>query len=283
MTATRTPAAPAAAKRQFRPAEPFGKEETQRIIDDFLRDGYVVIPDILTPTETDALKRGIDFVSDNPYYIDTRNQYGSWITTRLFETDKVFRDLLVREPIIGLAEAILGAQCHLMAQNAVRNVKGESIDTFHVDDADPLPEVPCPEGMERHDPRYRLPVMRMTVQMPLTDLNTLDDGPTQFVRGSHYSGRNPNDKYNPTFEGRGPDTILCKAGDIYLHNGQCWHRGTPIKNDSRRYLLQNAYCRRWVSSRFYPFLNYHIPDYLLEGASERLLRVLGKHPTGPYG
>lgn len=34
---------------------------------------------------------------------------------------------------------------------------------------------------------------------------------------------------------------------------------------------------------FWPYLNYHMPDYVLEGADERLLRVLGKHPEMAYG
>jgi hypothetical protein len=38
-----------------------------------------------------------------------------------------------------------------------------------------------------------------------------------------------------------------------------------------------------IAQRFYPFLNYCMPDHVLEGAGERLLRVLGKHPSGPYG
>ena len=33
-----------------------------------------------------------------------------------------------------------------------------------------------------------------------------------------------------------------------------------------------------VAQRFWPYLNYHMPDYVLEGADKRLLRVLGKHP-----
>ena len=282
-TATTVTRQPATAPRQARPTQPLPPDEQQQIIDDFLRDGYAVIPNILTPEEVEALKRGIDMILDNPYFVGTRNQYGSWIATRMFETSRIFRDMLVREPIIGLAEALLGPQCHLMAQNAVRNVRGEAIDIFHVDDADPLPEVPCPDEIPRHDPRYKLPVIRMTVQIMLTDIDSIDDGPTQFIPGSHYSGRNPNNKHNASFEGRGPVSVMAKAGDIYVHNGQCWHRGAPIKSDKRRYLMQNAYCRRWASCRFWPFLNYHLPDYVLEGASERLLRVLGKHPAGAYG
>jgi hypothetical protein len=32
-----------------------------------------------------------------------------------------------------------------------------------------------------------------------------------------------------------------------------------------------------TAQRLFPFLNYRMPDHVLEGAGERLLRVLGKH------
>lgn len=263
------------------PRKPLDAATTERILDDFYRDGFVLIPGVLTPEEVEQLKAGIDHVADHPeIYTPRANLYAPWIALRLFETNQLFRDLLVREPIISLAEAVLGPQCHLMAQNAVRNAPGTAIDRFHVDDE---LEFPCPPSMDRHDARYRLPVFRMTVQMMLTDCESVEYGPSQYVATSHYSGREPNDLFEPEFEGRKPVSIFCKAGDIYLHNGQCWHRGGMNTSDRVRYLLQNAYCRRWVAQRFYPFLNYRMPDQVLEGADERLRRVLGEHPKGPYG
>ena len=49
----------------------------------------------------------------------------------------------------------------------------------------------------------------------------------------------------------------------------------PRRPDLRRTLF--------VAQRFWPYLNYHMPDYVLEDADERLLRVLGKHPEMAYG
>ena len=54
----------------------------------------------------------------------------------------------------------------------------------------------------------------------------------------------------PTFEGRGPTSILCKAGDIYLTNHQCWHRGAPNTSDRTRYVMQLQYAQRWADARF---------------------------------
>ena len=262
--------------------QPFDEAKTAEILKVFHRDGFALIPGVLSRAETDAMREMVDRVFVEKQF--EKNLYGGFVLVRMFETSNIFRDLLVREPIIGLAEKLLGAQCHIMAQNVVRNKPGEAISTFHVDaDTDCGVEFPCPPEMARHDPRYQLPVFRLTVQIMLTDCESIEYGPTQFVPGSHYSGRHPNHVHTPTFEGNGPVSVLCKAGDISLHNGQNWHRGAPNTSDRTRYLLQLAYCQRWVSQRFFPFIDYQMPPHVWEGAGDRLQRVLGRHPKGPYG
>ena len=245
---------------------------------DFNRDGFLLVPGVFDAGEVEALKMRIDRVFEDEAFQD--NRYSDFIGVRLFETDALFVRALTREPIISLVESILGPDCHLVAQNIVRNRPGQAIDTFHVDDLLILPVGP---GMERQDPRLTMPVFILTVQMPLTDIPALEFGPTQYVPGSHYSGRHPNDPYQPSFEGREPVSVLCRAGDSYLHNGQCWHRGAPNTSDRTRYLFQMSFGRRFVSQRFYPFVNYQLPQHVLEGADDRTKRVLGFHPKGAYG
>ena len=97
------------------------------------------------------------------------------------------------------------------------------------------------------------------------------------------AGRQPNDSENPTFEGQEPVSLLMKAGDLYLLNGQTWHRGVPNQSDRIRYLFHQVYGQRFVAQRFWPYLNYRMPDHVLQGADERLLRILGKHPEMAYG
>jgi len=255
-------------------------EQTARLKADFYRDGYVLIPGVLQPAEVEALKAGIDRLFSDPQWRETDNIYSDFIAVRLFETDVVFEDMLTREPIISLIESILGPDCHLIAENVVRNAPGQAIDQFHTDD---VVIFPVGQGMERHDPRLSMPVFILTVQIPLTDIPTLEYGPTQYVPGSHYAGRQPDDLFAPTFEGQGPVSVFCQAGDIYLHNGQCWHRGAPNTSQQRRYLFQLSYGMRWVSQRFYPFVNYQLPPQVLARADDRRKRVLGFHPKGAYG
>ena len=247
--------------------------------DSFNREGYVHLPEVLASVEVAALKSRIDQAFEDPACQAEDRRYGEISMVRLFELDQLFRDMLVREPIIDLIEAILGDNCHVIANNVVRNPPGTAIDTFHVDD---VVWFPLPDGIDRHDPRIIIPGV-ITVQLPMTEGPTAEHGPTQGVPGSHYSGRQPNDPTTPEFEDCGVHSILCKAGDAYLQHGQVWHRGAPNRSDQTRYLLQQCYAPRHVAQRFYPFLNYAMPKHVLEGADERMLRLLGRHPKGAYG
>ena len=121
--------------------------------------------------------------------------------------------------------------------NVLRSGQGVAIGKWHVDD-----ELffPLPEAVPRHDPRILMPVCWLTVQRALTDIELITHGPTQYIRGSHYSGRKPPDMGTPDFEGRGPQSIYCMAGDIYLHDPQCWHRGAPNDSDRVRYFAAGS-------------------------------------------
>jgi ectoine hydroxylase-related dioxygenase (phytanoyl-CoA dioxygenase family) len=247
----------------------------------FHQDGFAIIPGIFAD-KVNSLRRKIDLLFANEALTASNHRYDDIVMVRLFELDSEFQDILVMEPIISIAEHLLGEQCHLIAQNVVRNPPGRAISNFHVDEE---VQFPLPQHVEHHDPLIVMPIFVFTVQILLSDVPDLAYGPTQFVPGSQYSGRNPNDIDSPLWKNRGAVSIYGKAGDIYLHNGQCWHRGAPNTSDRTRYLLQLAYGRRWMAQRFYPFTGYALPQHVLNHASgdERMLRVLGHHPKGPYG
>ena len=275
--------------------EPFSKEKTAEIAEQFFRDGFVYIPGVLTEGEINALREKTDeFFADpqladrtNPHLADVRYiQMGAhadsqepmpFILRNTIELDPIFRDMLLREPILSLAEAIVGENCKFCGQNVLRNLPGLSIDRWHVDG--PV-HFPVTEGMPRHDPCLRMPVMWFTVQMALNDIDTIEEGPTQYVRGSHYSGRHPNDQDfphgEPEFEGNKPVSILCKAGDIYLQDPQCWHRGAPNLSNKTRYIIQSQYAAYWAYWRFNLCNEVPVPEDALEGASDQLLNLLGR-------
>ena len=265
----------------IRSGEHYSAAETQRVIEELNRKGYCHLGPMLEPEEVAALKDAMERKLNDPKMREEEGDHirGSSLM-RMFEYDHAFRDLVVREPFASLAEAFLGEDCHLMSQNALYTQAGENIGGWHVDD---LVHFPLPEVIESHDSRIDMPCLVMQVFTPLTDVEAVEYGPTQVVPGSHRSGRRPDTQDNPTFEGRGPVSILARAGDAYLFNNQIWHQGAPNNSDRDRYMGGATYSKRFISQRFYPFVDYRMPEHVWEGASPRLQRMLGRHEKGAYG
>ena len=174
------------------PGEPFSEVKTQQIAEQFHRDGFVHIPGVLTSEEITALRDTTDRLfadpslaeRTNPHLADTRyiqvrphDESGEelpFILRNTIELDPIFREMLFREPILSLAEAIVGEGCKFCGQNVLRNLPGLSIERWHVDGG---VHFPLPEDVPRFDPRIQMQVLWITVQMALTDIETIDQGP----------------------------------------------------------------------------------------------------------
>ena len=279
--------------------KPFSEKKTAQIAEQFFRDGFVHIPGVLTGKEVTALREKTDELfadaqlaeRTNPELADVRYiQMGAhavsgeslpFILRNTIELDPMFRDMLLREPILSLAESIVGKDCKFCGQNVLRNLPGLSIDRWHVDGSI---HFPVSDEMPRHDARLRMPVMWFTVQIALSDIDSIEEGPTQYVRCSHYSGRPPNGANSshgePEFEENKPVSVFCKAGDIYLQDPQCWHRGAPNRSNKTRYILQSQYAAYWAYWRFSLCNSVPVPEDALQSASDRLLNLLGRSRPG---
>jgi hypothetical protein len=273
------------------PGKSFSSQKTNQIADRFFRDGFVHIPKVLTVGEVSAIRAKADeFLDDldlqahinptlaDPKYVEVKKDKATgqeipFILRNGIGLDQIFRDMLVREPILGLAESIVGKDSKFCGQNVIRNLPGLAIDMWHVDDQEAY--FPIPDGMDRHDSRIRMPVMWFTVQVALSDIDLIEHGPTQYVPGSHYSGRLPKNEEYPEFDGKGPVSIFCKAGDIYLQDPMCWHRGAPNTSDRTRYLFQSQYAANWAYVRFNRYNRVPVEDRALSNASDTLLNLLG--------
>lgn len=220
------------------------------IVDGFFREGSVLIPSVLRADEVDALRAKTDYYAaiaepGSRHYSLAANAF---VLRYCHDLDPIFQAMMTHEPILQVVHAVLGADAKFNAMNVIRNGPGQAISRWHVDD---LLEFPLPPEIARFDARIRMPLLWMTVQVALSDIDSLEHGPTQFVPTSHYSGRMPNETLE--FEGHGPQSLFCKAGDIYLTNHQTWHRGAPNLSERVRYLMQIQYAKGWADRRFKGF------------------------------
>jgi hypothetical protein len=259
------------------------------VLSEFHSKGFALIPGALSEEQVEKLRKAADSYLDNPEslapgFIDS--VYGTPVLRNTQSLDPVFCDLLGQEPFVSLSEALLGSDFGFCGQNVIRSGKGEAISRWHVDD---VLEFPLPDDVPHHNRDIHMPVNWFSFQIALSDIETPDDGATEVIPGSHYSGRVPpgqrmeaDEDNPPSFEGIFPEPILCRAGDVYLFNHQLWHRGRPNLTGRTRYLMQSQYCQGWLLRRFGPgpHRECHLPSDMLESVSPVARRILGINKEG---
>jgi ectoine hydroxylase-related dioxygenase (phytanoyl-CoA dioxygenase family) len=80
-----------------------------------------------------------------------------------------------------------------------------------------------------------------------------------------------------TYENQSIVSALARAGDCTLQNGQNWHCGAPNRTTDRVSVVQQvSYGRRLIAQRFYPFVNYHMPEQPVARRSRGTTRGRGR-------
>ncbi|MCX5661464.1 MAG: hypothetical protein NTW19_17425 [Planctomycetota bacterium] len=78
-------------------------EAQQRALDTFHREGVAVVPGALTPEECAALRAKVDEVFDAKGKGEGRGVYNGLVIGAMATHDRIFRDLVIHEPMLGLA------------------------------------------------------------------------------------------------------------------------------------------------------------------------------------
>lgn len=258
----------------------FAYETLDERVEALYRDGYVYLPNVLSAEAVKELRRNMDSLTAIPESFDTHsaadeNGYLNKSINNAFNRHPHFLKYLDESEIIELEEAVHGEDCHCIGMTAWMTGSGRPDQTLHVDW---LP-LSLPEDVIA-DPRIRLPIFITTAHFYLDDL-TEELGPTNFVPGSHLSGRRPDG--DTEWKGQTEKSIMCNAGDVVIFRSEVWHRGTANTSGRTRYLLQVHYAKRMITQKFPPYLNrFQFDPAILEAASERQLRILGDHRPSNY-
>lgn len=253
----------------------FTHDQTEEMTEALHEDGFALIPGVLSPEEVQAHRDAIDRLQH--FHWDSKGKTDHFKCA--FNREKIFLDLLDREPVITLAEKTMGEQCHIIGQSCWRSRPGHNGWSPHTDRV----FVEYPENITDLDPSWRMPIYLCTAHFYLDDTDE-DLCPTYVIPGSHKSGKALSwgkDKA-PEYKGRKLEPVLCKAGDVLFFRSEVWHTGSENKSERTRYLIQNHYSHRFVCHQFSPFLEWQFAPHILMNATPRQRRLLGEHPRGAY-
>lgn len=251
-------------------------------------DGFAIIPGLLNQEQIDELKAKIDESVLTPREGDNGNGKDIDHLKCVFNREPYWLQFLDISGVIEAVEDLMGSDSHIIGMTAWRTPPGAGSFGMHVDQLfTPMDEELLISG------RVELPVFISTLHFYLDNIDE-DLCPTWIIPGSHKSGRGPGNDAGEVgkfqlgdqkvWNGIDAKPVLVNAGDGMLFRSEVWHSGSLNKTENKtRYLLQVHYSRRGIAQRFPPYIDFQYNKQVIAAATERQLRLLGKHEMGAYG
>lgn len=266
-------------------------------IDFFHKNGYLVVPSVLSPETCQQLKEDLDKAIKS----DRRKRR---LQKRIFERSKANLELFWQEPIVSFAEQLISDngsdevlpgedlqaydkgipsanEVHVIHNNSfIINPESAGLggSSWHQDDT---PHISSLDGQPLIN--VRLNVLAITCLYYLTDVLTEEYGPTQIIPGSHLFGMHCTNERAEKHRDQMVSAIG-PAGTCVIINNQTWHRGGPNPSKQARYCTQISYAKRLIGHKYGKFMNYQMPEHVYQNITEpRKLRLLGFLSHGAYG
>ncbi len=235
--------------------------------------GFALLPRVIDAARIAELRTAIDRLE--PVHWDYQGLVDDHYKC-VFNRSPFWLPYLDLPGVIELAEAALGADCHVIGQTAWRSHPGFVGGELHAD----YLAMELPESLLA-DPAFELPMQVCTAHLYLDRIDA-DLCPTRVIHGSHRAGRKPRPG-ETHWQGRETEPVLCDAGDVLFFRSELWHAGSRNRTrDRSRYLLQVHYGRRMVAQKFSPYLHFAFDPEVLAAATPRQRRLLGEHEPTEY-
>jgi len=210
---------------------------TQKQLDKFNNDGYLVVENALSPEMIQRLKRAVDRIEDEER---KRQKLSPEQLLSKFQTvieDEIFLELLDWPRTFPLVWDILGWNIQLYISHLIiypPEIEKTELGTggWHQDGGRPVWE------MERPQPRLSLKVSYW-----LTDVESPTNGAMQIIPGSHKHDAVPLN--SESTDGNVLD-LCVKAGTAILFDRRMWHRRGLNTSKISRKVLFFGYSYRWL-------------------------------------
>ncbi len=222
------------------------------------RDGYVILPNLLTSEQVDDIKRDVTPLLN----LEGRNAFEGRATQRVYSVLNKTRacDLIADHPrVLALLDRLLLPNYLLSMLQVINILPGEQAQMLHTDDAFyPLPR-----------PRKALGAATIWA----IDEFTADNGATDIVPGSHLWGQE-----RPDPAERQP--VVMPAGSCVFFLGTLWHGGGANRSQDPRLAVTAQYCEPWVRPQEAFMLS--MTRDTVRAVSEDIRRMLGYSIHPPF-
>ncbi len=223
------------------------------------RDGYVILPDLLTAAQLDAIHEAVTPMLDR----HGRNGFEGRSTQRIYSVlNKCDAcDIVADHPrVLALLDRLFLPNYLLSMLQVINILPGEQAQMLHTDDGfHPLPR-----------PRAALGAATIWA----IDDFTADNGATDVVPGSHLWGdRLPGDD-TP----RQP--VVMSAGSCVFFPGTLWHGGGANRTDRPRLAVTAQYCEPWLRPQ--EAFTLSMTRDTVRRVSEDIRRMLGYSIHPPF-
>ena len=249
-------------------------EQLAAWVEQFHRDGYLFVPSVLPPDLVADLRADLERLIAEQEIPPGGIEH----VERMFESSAANLRLFDLEPIVSFAEALIDGPCHVFHNSSFRSNPGGGITGWHQDDP---PRYLVTDG--KPPTNIRLPVLTFTANYYLSDVTEESLDGTEVIPGSNLIGASPPRAMEGTEWEDQVVRNLGSAGSVVMFNDQVWHRGGVNQSQRSRYITQVGYARRLVGHKYYPFMNYQMPERVYGDADDRHGRLLGFLPHGSYG
>ncbi|MFM7322054.1 MAG: phytanoyl-CoA dioxygenase family protein [Armatimonadota bacterium] len=196
------------------------------------RDGYLVLPGILSPATVDAMNAVLDalVVSEGEHAgKEVHQEAGTNRLSNLVDKSGVFDVCFTHPRVLAGIARVLRGDLKLSSLNYRAALPGEGLQGLHCDWSGPV------VAGDYH----------VCNSIWLLDEFTSENGATRVVPGTHDAGRTPQESM-PDPSAPHPDEVLltAPAGTVVVFNSHTWHGGTRNRTDRPRRALHSYFCRR---------------------------------------
>lgn len=219
--------------------------------------GFAIVPDAVPLPLCRDLIQALERVEREYGHGFSETSFEGRRTVRIYNLLRYgvpFDRVPVAEPVLSIAEQVLGEGLLLSSLSAITLAPGQEAQPLHSDS-------------QQISLRRPHPCLMLNAFWVLTDF-TEANGATRIVPGSHKNPKPP--KYGEAY-----DTIPAEApaGSIVLFDSQLWHGGGANQTDQRRWAISSYYCAGWVRQQENLFLS--IPVETARNLPPRLQELCG--------